>query len=62
MKRHSGYMAILFNSIDRMPFLASTLDSADSLFALVKTLSFYLPYIEVPYQDTASGSLQPDTS
>jgi len=31
----SGYMAVLFTSIARKPFLAPTLDNADPLFALV---------------------------
>jgi len=31
----SSYMAVLFISIDRMPFLVPSLDNADPLFALV---------------------------
>jgi len=45
--------AVLFISIDRMPFLAQTLDDADRLFALVITLGFYLHHIEVADQDPA---------
>jgi len=35
-------MAVLNISIDRMPFLAPTLDYADLLFALVITLDLFL--------------------
>jgi len=53
----SGYMAVLFIVIGRMPFLAPTLDNADPLVALVITLGFYLHHVEVADQDPASGSL-----
>jgi len=46
-------------SIIQMPFLAPTLDNADSLFFLVITPGFYLNHrIEVADQDPASGSLR----
>jgi len=44
----SGYMAVLFISIGRMPILAPTLNNVDPLFALVITLA---------EQDPASDSL-----
>jgi len=54
-------------SIGRMPFLASTLDNADPLFALVittpqvsllmRTQVIYVHHVEVADQDLASGSL-----
>jgi len=50
----SGNMAVLFISIDRMPFLASTLDNADTLFTLVITTGFYLHSEVVADQDLAS--------
>jgi len=53
----SGYMAVVFNSICRMPFLAPILDETDPLSALVKTLGFYLHRVQVVNQDPASGSL-----
>jgi len=40
-------MAILFISLGWMPFLATTLENADSLFALVMTPGFYLYHIEM---------------
>jgi len=40
-----------------MPFLAPTLDNADSLFTLVIISGFYLHQVEVVDQDPASGSL-----
>jgi len=41
-----------------MPFLASTLDNADLLFAMVITSGFYLKHVDVMAdQDTASASL-----
>jgi len=61
----SGYMAVKFISIDRIPFLAPTLDNADSIFALVITpgkVGNYLVitpgdnYLKVVDQDPASGS------
>jgi len=51
----SGYMTVLFNSIDRMSFLTPTLDNADLLFALMITPGLYQRQIEVVDQDTASG-------
>jgi len=54
----SGYLAVLFISIDRMPFLAPTLDNADPLFALVITAGFYLHHVEVADQDQASGNVR----
>jgi len=53
----SGYMAVLFISIDRMPFLAPTVDNADPLFALVITLGFYLDKLELTDYYPASGIL-----
>jgi len=53
----SGYMAGLFISIGRMSFQAPTLDSADSLVALVITPGSYLHQLEVVNQDPASCSL-----
>jgi len=53
----SGYMAVLFISIGRMLFLASTIDNAKPLFALVITPGFYLSDVEVADQDLASSSL-----
>jgi len=50
-------MAVLFISIDRMSFLAPTLDNADPLFVLVTTPGIYLHYVEVVDQNPASGSL-----
>jgi len=52
-QKTSGYMELLFISIDRMPFLVPTLDNADPLFALVlkhhvvqiKTPGFYLHHM-----------------
>jgi len=41
----SGYMAVLYISIDRIPFLAPTLDIADRLFAQVITTGFYLHHV-----------------
>jgi len=61
------YMAALFISIGRMPFLALTLDTADSLIVLVITKlisgfylppGFYLHQVEVVNQEPASGSLK----
>jgi len=43
----SGYVAVLFISIDRMPFPPPTLDNADPLFALVTTPGFYLHHVDV---------------
>jgi len=53
-------MAVLFISIDRMPFLVPTLDNADPLFALVIQPGLNLLYVEVTEQDPASGSLVTD--
>jgi len=50
-------MAVLFISIGRMPFLASTLGNADPLFAMVITPGFYLHHVGVADQDTTTGSL-----
>jgi len=43
-------------SIDRMPFLAPTIDIADQIFAMVIWPGFYLHSIEVVDQNPASGS------
>jgi len=43
-------MTGFFTFIDRMPFLAPTVDNADLLFALVLTPGFYLHHIEVAGQ------------
>jgi len=43
----SGYIAALFISIDRMPFLVPSLDSADPLFALLIAPGLYLHHDEV---------------
>jgi len=56
----SGYLAVLFISIGRMPFLSPTLDNANPLFALVITPGFYLHHVEVADRDPASGSLYAD--
>jgi len=40
-------MAGLFISIERMPFMAPTLDNADPLFALVITTGFSLHHVDV---------------
>jgi len=53
----SGYSAVLFMSIGRMPYLAPTLENADSRYALVITPDFYLQHVEMVDQDPASGSL-----
>jgi len=53
-------MEVVFISIGRMPFLAPTLNSADSSFALVITPGFYLHLVQVADQDPASGSLYED--
>jgi len=50
-------MAVLFISVDGMPFLVPTLDNADPLSALVITPGFYLHHVDVADQDQASGSL-----
>jgi len=42
VKRTAGYMAVLFISIGRMPFMTPTLDNADPLFVFVMTPGFYL--------------------
>jgi len=41
------YIAVLFISIGRMPFLVPTLNSDDLLFVLVITSGFYLQHVEV---------------
>jgi len=46
-------MKVLFIFIDRMPFMASTLDNADPFFALVITTCFYLHHVEVADRDPA---------
>jgi len=51
----SGFMAVVFISIGRMPFLAPSLDIAGQLFTLVITPGFYLHHIEVA--DPPSGNL-----
>jgi len=51
----SGYVAVYF-SIDRMPFMAPTLDNAYSLFALVIMPGFNLHSVEMLIQHPASGS------
>jgi len=43
----SVYIAVCFIFIGWMPFLASTFDNADPLFALVITPGFYLHHEEV---------------
>jgi len=48
----------LFISIDQLPFLASTIENADPLFAMVITPGYYLHYVEVADQDPVSGSLE----
>jgi len=53
----SGYMAVLFISIHRMPFLAPALDNVDPLFALVITPGLYLHPVEVADQDPVKGSI-----
>jgi len=50
-------MAVFFISIDRMPFLAPTLDNTDPLLALVITPGFYEHPVELADQDSASDSL-----
>jgi len=54
----SGYMAVLFILIGRMPLLAPTLDNADQLFGLGITPGFYVHHnhTEVADQDPTSGS------
>jgi len=54
-------MEILFISIDWMPFLASTLDNADPLFARVITPGLHLHRKQVADQDPASGSVLADS-
>jgi len=56
----SDYIAVLYISIGRMPFLVLTLDNASPPFALVITPGFYLHHVEVADQDPASGSLYAD--
>jgi len=46
-KTTSGYMAVLFICTGLMPFLASTLDNADPLLAMVITQGLYLHLVEV---------------
>jgi len=55
----SGYLAVLFIFIDRMPFLESALDNADPQFALVIKSIFNLHHVDcrVANQDPASGTL-----
>jgi len=40
-------MTVLFISIGGMPFMATTLDIADSLFAIVITPGFYLHHVQM---------------
>jgi len=51
VKMTSGYLAVFFISIGRMPFLALTLDNADRLSTLVITPGFYLHYVDVADHD-----------
>jgi len=44
-------MAALFIFMAPTPYLASTLDNADPLFALVLTPGFYLYHVEVAEKD-----------
>jgi len=53
-------MAVLFISIDRVPFLLLTLDIIDSLVALAITPGFYLHHVPVEDQDPACGNLLAD--
>jgi len=46
-------MAVLFISIDWMPFLVPTLDNADPLIGLVIRLGLYLHRVDVADQDLA---------
>jgi len=50
-------MTILFISIHQIPFLTSTVDNADTLFALVITPGFYLHHVEVVDQYPVIGNL-----
>jgi len=50
-------VAVLFDSIDRMPFLAPTLDNANPFFALMIAPGFYQHHLEVAGQYRASSSL-----
>jgi len=50
-------MAALFISIDRMPFLTPTLDSADNALRTGITPGFYLHHVEMTDQDPASSSV-----
>jgi len=57
VKMTSGYMAVFFISIDRMPILMPTPDDSDPLFALVIARGYYLHHVQEADQDSASGSL-----
>jgi len=57
----SGFVAVLFIFIDRMPFLTPTFDNADPLFALLITLGFYLQHVQVACQDPALVSVMQHT-
>jgi len=52
----SGYMAVLFNSIGLMPFLASPLDNAHPLFVVIITPGFCPHHVKVADEDPDSGS------
>jgi len=49
-----------FISIVRIPFLATSLDNAESLFVLVISPGFHLYHVEVADRDPASGILFAD--
>jgi len=53
-------MTVVFISIGRTPFLVSTLENADQLFALMITPDVYLHHVEMADQDPASGCLAAD--
>jgi len=55
----SGYMAVLFISIGRMPFRLPTLDNADPVYAPMITPCFYLHHLDVADQDRAGDSYVP---
>jgi len=61
VNKTSGFMTVLFISIDQMPFLARTIGNADPLFVLLITPCFDLHHVKVADQDQASGSLYADT-
>jgi len=53
VKAPNGYRAILFISIDQMPFLAPNLVKEHPFFALMITLGFYLNHVEMADQYSA---------